>query len=634
MTRSHFTPLRLLESTFVCLALTLLLPATCLGQQADEIGEEAVSPSESETADSDESAVESADGEDQSESAPAESSGKDDGNQDDAAQEGEKPDSPRPAMAETAKVDPGQEDLDEAAILRFDARTPRELEAVERLLQSAVKKGLSGENASFAKKMLGSVLLQKAQQLIAALGQARTQQQRNAVRDEAIRTLEEALSNDPELVEALLLIARLNLILPGGDKEAIKDSTTKAIELLADNPAQRSKAYVLRSTVWGPGEEDKRKSDLNAAIKDDPENLDALRARAAIRFEANDVQGAIKDLEQVFANEPVNPKFAEEVVKKLAELDRVDDALNLLSKSLEAQPSEGMYRMRAILHRMQQKDDEALADLNKALAMQPRDPYALLQRSEIAIGRGDVQAAKDDLRSAERLVPQVAATEQAIFIRCQIAIEEGRMADAINEMKTLVEMDPGNEARRITLANLYMEDERPRKAIEVLSGVIDRDPKNVRAYRWRADAYLSVGDHAAAIADYQRALDNAKGDDTYDVSGILNNLAWVLATSPQDAVRDGKRSVELGKRAVELTKENEPHILSTLAAAYAEVGNFEKAVEWSTKAVELGKKQKHEQIEQLEEELESYRKKKPWREKQETEENQVPILSPDDLIET
>ncbi|MEL6110651.1 MAG: hypothetical protein AAFU85_31985, partial [Planctomycetota bacterium] len=111
-------------------------------------------------------------------------------------------------------------------------------------------------------------------------------------------------------------------------------------------------------------------------------------------------------------------------------------------------------------------------------------------------------------------------------------------------------------------------------------------------------------------------------------------IAWVLATSPNDAIRNGKRSVELGERAVELTEAGEPHILSTLAAGYAEVGDFDKAIEWSGKAVELGKEKDHNQLKQLEEELENYRARKPWREKQETEENKKPILNPEDLIDT
>ena len=202
-------------------------------------------------------------------------------------------------------------------------------------------------------------------------------------------------------------------------------------------------------------------------------------------------------------------------------------------------------------------------------------------------------------------------------------------------MTTLVKRDPENTTRQIQLSNLYQTDKRPRKAISVLTEVLDRDPRNVSVLRSRADALLGVGDHDKAILDYERCIKIAGSDDeNFDLSGILNNLAWVLATSPKDSIRNGKRAVELGERAVELTEEKQPHILSTLAAAYAEIGDFENAVKWSTKSVNLGKEEEHEQQEQLEKELESYKASKPWREKQETEENAVPILSPEDLIDT
>ena len=56
----------------------------------------------------------------------------------------------------------GQSDLDEATVARIDAQSEKELETVAALLESALKKGLDDENASFAKKMLGSVLLQQS----------------------------------------------------------------------------------------------------------------------------------------------------------------------------------------------------------------------------------------------------------------------------------------------------------------------------------------------------------------------------------------------------------------------------------------------------------------------------------------
>jgi tetratricopeptide (TPR) repeat protein len=117
---------------------------------------------------------------------------------------------------------------------------------------------------------------------------------------------------------------------------------------------------------------------------------------------------------------------------------------------------------------------------------------------------------------------------------------------------------------------------------------------------------LSVGRQAEAIADYERLLELQPDD-----SHVLNNLAWVLATSPDEKLRDGKRAIELATKACEVTDYKEAHILSTLAAGYAETGDFRTAIQWSQKAVAMGGE---EQLEPLKKELESYRAGQPVRE--------------------
>ena len=94
----------------------------------------------------------------------------------------------------------------------------------------------------------------------------------------------------------------------------------------------------------------------------------------------------------------------------------------------------------------------------------------------------------------------------------------------------------------------------------------------------------------------------------------IRDSAWVLATSPDESVRDGERAVELATKAAELTEFELPHILSTLASGYAEMGDFEKAREWAEKAVNLSEDE--EQKKGLNEELERYKLDKPWREDQ------------------
>jgi hypothetical protein len=65
---------------------------------------------------------------------------------------------------------------------------------------------------------------------------------------------------------------------------------------------------------------------------------------------------------------------------------------------------------------------------------------------------------------------------------------------------------------------------------------------------------------------------------------VLNNLAWSLAANPRQELRNGREAVQLASKAVELTGQQQPVFMGTLAAAYAEDGQFAKAVEMAKKA--------------------------------------------------
>jgi two-component SAPR family response regulator len=96
---------------------------------------------------------------------------------------------------------------------------------------------------------------------------------------------------------------------------------------------------------------------------------------------------------------------------------------------------------------------------------------------------------------------------------------------------------------------------------------------------------------------------------------VLNNLAWLLATCPDDVVRNGGEAVRLAEQACRLTAYKQVRTLGTLAAAYAEAGRFPEAVEMAQRAVGLAKAAGNRQLAAMGSQLlEVFRAGKPYRE--------------------
>lgn len=527
----------------------------------------------------------------------------------------------------------GQTQLDEATQRKLSAESPADLAKVIELCEQAIEKGLDEAGVQMAKSMLAASALQRAQLLLQNL--PRAVNNANALRNltSAMRSdLEKALENNPELAEAHILMARLET-LPGGSRDKAMSHMNSAIESLQDQPVNQANAYALRAGLQA--ENDNKLADLAKALELDPTNTEALQAKILLQMATGKIEDAASDAERLLEDDENNIFAFRVAIETLLQLSRFEEATQLLTTRIEKEPDNGEnYRWRGRVYMAQEKNDEAMSDLTKAIELNKRDFEALLFRGQLYFLLNEVEKANRDISDSLLIEPD---SIQGVLLRALVASREQRFADAIKDMEMLVRYDPSNQSWIIQLASFYQFDKRPRLAIKVLDELLAESPKNWQALRTRGDAKLSIKQHREAIEDYQMAVRvieatpaDAPADEQADDaerSGLFNNLSWLLSTSTDDAIRNGQEAVELALKACEATEYKEAHILSTLAAAYAEAGDFENARKWALQAVEFGKAEGHEQLEQLEKELESYKLDKPWREEQTVEENAKPLNS-------
>jgi tetratricopeptide (TPR) repeat protein len=520
-------------------------------------------------------------------------------------------------------ADDGQQLLDQATEKRLAAQTPQDLGEVIRLTDEAIKKGLDETNKQFANNLLSGTLLQRANLFAGAIfQQARPDPRWPQMRAAAVKDLERALEIEPKIGDAHYLIARLHA-LPGGDRDLARKEVEKALELANKDKLARARALTLRANL--STDDEKQLADLKEAIELAPGNEEAVRARGLHYLVQGKFEEAVKDFDAAIAIEPEDASTHEAKGVALLMLKNLDEAEAVLNEAIELSPQSALPYLHRGRVRAEKKDFKAaIEDFTKSLELNPDNVGALIYRARAHQLAGDKKQAREDLDTALKSRPGLTA---ALELRGVLAATSGDIQQATADFEQLLQVAPDNTELLTQLGVLYSAGKRPRAAIEKFTAALEKDKDIFHALRGRADANLSIGEHAKAIEDFEAALKSSADAKVKEDSGLFNNFAWVLATSPEDSLRDGKRAIELATKACELTDYKEAHILSTLAAAYAESGQWDDALKWSKKAVEIGDGSVKEQLKQ---ELASYEAKKPWREKQNEPEKEPPSAATKD----
>jgi len=214
-----------------------------------------------------------------------------------------------------------------------------------------------------------------------------------------------------------------------------------------------------------------------------------------------------------------------------------DLAIKDLDEAIRLSPKDhNLYHCRGIAYQAQKDYDRAIQDFTEVLRIEPKDPIAYVNRGVAHVARKDYDRAIQDFTASIRLDPKYA---QAYYNRGTVHKLQQNYDEAIEDLSKVIRLDPNHLSALLNRGWVCSQVKEYHRVIEDYTEVITLAPQDARGY---------------------------------------NALAWFRATCPEQRFRDGAKAVELAKKACELTDWKKAEYLDTLAAAYAEQGEFQEAI--------------------------------------------------------
>ncbi|GMN02129.1 tetratricopeptide repeat protein [Erythrobacter sp. MTPC3] len=297
---------------------------------------------------------------------------------------------------------------------------------------------------------------------------------------------------------------------------------------------------VLARIQLGEGDVDSGQETAQAALRADPENIDALLASAAAARTAYDIPAALDAFETASALYPQNLAARIGIVAALADMGRLDDA------------------------------GQAIGQLSE---MAPKSIDVIHMRGKLALAEGDWEKARAVLQPHERALienPSMRATYATVLLRA------GQAAQALILLQELVEQNPAMREPRTLLAEAQLRSGEPGAALSTIRVLAMRPDARPEELKLASEAAAAAGDSSAKRYEGRIAAATPEwiGGELAKADAALRNKQWQVAADSYEAIND--RSARPNAM-----------VLNNLAFAKSQMGQSEQAAEIALQAVAI-----------------------------------------------
>ena len=363
-------------------------------------------------------------------------------------------------------------------------------------------------------------------------------------------------------------------------------------------------ALVTRSMIYlEQGNLQKAFQDMNESLKIDPKRASSWNNRGLIYMQLNQIDLAMKDIDYALKLAPQYANARNNRGMCAYALGNFTQAINDYDEAIKLNSEYPIFYVnRGVAYLASGNSQKALLDFDAAINIRPNIPEAFIGRSNAFLSVRDLDKAEENASQAIGLDPR---SPEGFNNRGWIRYQAKKLVEAEKDFRKAISLNPDFSKAFSNYGVMLTELGRPAEALENLDRAVELDQGSPLVYSNRGNAWLAIGEYEKAKLDFEKAIELAPEN-----AEALNSQAWFLATCPRPEFRNGETAVGLATQANEAAGMKNWSYLDTLAAAYAETEDFEKALELQAKAIQLAPADKQDICQQR---LATYQAGKPVR---------------------